>query len=93
MTIGVDANAEEVAGHCQSCEALQASLECVSRMRESIARRPANACLGKSENLKATYALPFVHDNCFRVHQMLRVTSCMQARVADQDWGAVDLVV
>ena len=44
------------------------------------------------ENLKYAVALHFVHYNFCRIHQTLRVTPAMEAKVADHVWEIGELV-
>ena len=57
-------------------------------MRMSMRRftRLTNAFSKKAENLRHAVALHFMHYNFARVHQTLRVTPAMEAKVADHIW-------
>jgi hypothetical protein len=54
--------------------------------------RLTNAFSKKWENLKAALALHFVYYNFCRVHQTLRVTPAMEARLSDHVWGLEELL-
>jgi len=56
------------------------------RMQMRRFTRLTNGYSKKLENLKAAVALHFFHYNFMRIHQTLRVTPAMQARVANQIW-------
>jgi transposase InsO family protein len=48
--------------------------------------------LGKRwENLRAALALGFDHYNFCRIHQTIRVTSAMEARITDHFWDLAEL--
>jgi len=63
-------------------------------MRMSMRRftRLTNAFTKKIENHVATLAIFYMHYNFVRIHQTLRVTPAMAARVTDQLWEIKDLV-
>jgi len=54
--------------------------------------RLTNAFSKKVENHAATVALHFTYYNFCRVHQILRVTPAMQARLADRVWSIEDVI-
>src|SRR5207302_5626243 len=54
--------------------------------------RLTNAFSKKLENLKAAIALHFAYYNFCRVHQTLRVTPCMEAKVTDHVWSIAELI-
>jgi IS1 family transposase len=54
--------------------------------------RLTNAFSKKVENLKAAVALHFVHYNFCRIHQTIRVTPAMEARVTDHVWEIAEIV-
>ncbi|MGD0625063.1 MAG: IS1 family transposase [Thermodesulfobacteriota bacterium] len=54
--------------------------------------RLTNAFSKKVENLGHAVALHFMYYNFCRVHQTLRVTPAMEARVTDHVWGIEDLL-
>ena len=49
--------------------------------------RLANAFSKKLDNLKAACFLHFFYYNFIRVHQTLRVTHCMEAKVTNHIWN------
>jgi IS1 family transposase len=63
-------------------------------MRMSMRRftRLTNAFSKKLENHEHAIALHFMHYNFCRVHQTLRVTPAMEARVADHIWSVEEVV-
>jgi len=63
-------------------------------MRMSMRRftRLTNAFSKKVENLQATVALHFAHDNFVRIHSSLCVTPAMAAGVSDRLWSLDELV-
>jgi len=63
-------------------------------MRMSMRRfaRLTNAFSKKVENHMASIALHFAHYNFCRVHQTLRVTPAMEARLTDHVWTLEELV-
>jgi IS1 family transposase len=63
-------------------------------MRMSMRRftRLTNAFSKKFENLVAAIALHFAYYNFCRVHQTLRVTPCMEAKVTDHIWSISELL-
>ncbi|MBI3077678.1 MAG: IS1 family transposase, partial [Deltaproteobacteria bacterium] len=63
-------------------------------MRMSMRRftRLTNAFSKKVENLKATVALHFMYYNFARIHQTLRVTPAMEARVSDHVWSIEEII-
>jgi hypothetical protein len=63
-------------------------------MRMSIRRltRLTNAFSKKLDNLKAACALHFAYYNFYRIHKSLRVTSCMQAGLANHIWTLRELL-
>jgi len=63
-------------------------------MRMSMRRftRLTNAFSKKVENHAAAVALHFMHYNFCRIHQTLRVTPAMEAKVADHVWTIEELV-
>jgi len=63
-------------------------------MRMSMRRftRLTNAFTKKIENHVATLAIFYMHYNFVRIHQTLRVTPAMAARVTDRLWEIKDLV-
>jgi hypothetical protein len=54
--------------------------------------RLTNAFSKKMENRAAMAALYFMHYNCARVHQTLRVTPAMEAGIADHVWAIEEVV-
>ncbi len=54
--------------------------------------RLTNGLSKKVENLKATVALHFAHYNFVRLHRTLRVTTAMEAGVADRLWTLQEIV-
>jgi IS1 family transposase len=54
--------------------------------------RPTNGFSKKVENLSYAVALHFTHYNLCRIHQSLRVTPAMEAKVADHVWELSELV-
>ena len=60
----------------------------LSRLRFT---RLTNAFSKKVENHEGAIALHFMHDDC-RVHQTLRVTRAMEARLTDHNWSLEELV-
>ena len=63
-------------------------------MRMSMRRftRLTNAFSKKLENLGHAVALHFMHYNFCRIHNSLRVTPAMEAKVADRVWEVSDIV-
>ena len=63
-------------------------------MRMSMRRftRLTNAFSKKLENHKAAVALHFFHYNFMRIHQTLRVTPAMEARITNRLWNWSDLL-
>jgi IS1 family transposase len=63
-------------------------------MRMSMRRytRLTNAFSKKLENLKAATALYFFHYNFMRIHQTLRVTPAMEAKITHRLWNWNDLL-
>jgi hypothetical protein len=54
--------------------------------------RLTNAFSKKLANLKAALALHFAYYNFCRIHQTLRVTPAMAARVTDRVWELQELL-
>jgi hypothetical protein len=54
--------------------------------------RLTNAFSKKIENLEHAVALHFMYYNFCRVHQTLRVTPAMEAKVADHVWTIEEVV-
>ena len=54
--------------------------------------RLTNAFSKKVENLACAVALHFMHYNFCRVHQTLRVTPAMEAKVTDHVWGIEEII-
>ena len=54
--------------------------------------RLTNAFSKKWENLNAAYALWFAFYNFCRVHQTLRVTPAMEARITDHVWSISEIL-
>jgi len=54
--------------------------------------RLTNAFSKRVSNHAAAVALHFTHDNFCRIHQTLRVTSAMEAGIADHVWEVEELV-
>ena len=54
--------------------------------------RLTNAFSKKVENLSCAVALHFMYYNFCRVHQTLRVTPAMEAKVTDHIWGIEDII-
>ena len=54
--------------------------------------RLTNAFSKKLENLKAALSLHFAHYNFMRIHQTLRVTPAMEAKITDHVWNWNELV-
>lgn len=63
-------------------------------MRMSMRRftRLTNGFSKKVENLEAAVALYFMHYNFARIHQTLRVTPAMEAKVSDHVWSLEEIV-
>ena len=63
-------------------------------MRMSMRRftRLTNAFSKKMENLEAAVALHFMYYNFGRVHQTLRVTTAMEAGIADHVWTLEEII-
>ncbi len=63
-------------------------------MRMSMRRftRLTNAFSKKIENLEHAVALHFMYYNFCRVHQTLRVTPAMEAKVADHVWTIEEIL-
>jgi hypothetical protein len=53
--------------------------------------RLTNAFSKKIENQGHAVALHFMHYNFARIHQTLRVTPAMEARIADHVWSLEEL--
>ncbi|MFQ5798872.1 MAG: hypothetical protein ACE5H0_09290 [Bacteroidota bacterium] len=51
-----------------------------------------NAFSKKLDNLKAALALHFFHYNFMRIHQSLRVTPAMEAKITNNLWTWQDLL-
>jgi len=47
----------------------------------------------KAANLRAAAALHFAYYNFCRVHQSLRVTPCMEAKITDHVWSIQELLI
>jgi IS1 family transposase len=62
------------------------------RMRMRRFTRLTNAFSKKIENLEHAVALHFMHYNFVRIHQTLRVTPAMKAKVADHLWTIEEVV-
>jgi IS1 family transposase len=62
------------------------------RMQMRRFTRLTNAFSKKLENLKAAVALHFYHYNFIRIHQTLRVTPAMEARITNRLWTWEDLL-
>ena len=62
------------------------------RMQMRRFTRLTNAFSKKIENLAHNLALHYMHYNSCRVHQTLRVTPAMQAKIADHVWEIEELV-
>lgn len=62
------------------------------RMQMRRFTRLTNAHSKKIENLGHALALHFVHYNFCRIHQTLRVTPAMEARIADHVWSIEEIV-
>ena len=54
--------------------------------------RLTNAFSKKIENHEAAIALHYMHDNFARVHQTLRVTPAMEAKLTDHVWSTEELI-
>lgn len=84
--------------HCGWPERKHVSTSYVERqnltMRMQMRRftRLTNAFSKKIENLAHNLAIHYMHYNFCRVHQTLRVTPAMQAKIADHVWEIEDLV-
>ena len=84
--------------HCGWPERKHVSTSYVERqnltMRMQMRRftRLTNAFSKKIENLAHNIALHYMHYNFCRVHQTLRVTPAMQAKIADHVWEIEELV-
>jgi hypothetical protein len=63
-------------------------------MRMSMRRftRLTNAFSKKIENLRHAVALNYMHYNFCRIHQSLRVTPAMEAKLTDHVWSLEELV-
>lgn len=62
------------------------------RMQMRRFTRLTNAFSKKLENLKAAIALHFFHYNFIRIHQSLRVTPAMEAKITNRLWSWNDLL-
>jgi len=62
------------------------------RMQMRRFTRLTNAFSKKLENLKAAIALHFFHYNFIRIHQSLRVTPAMEAKITKRLWSWNDLL-
>jgi hypothetical protein len=62
------------------------------RMQMRRLTRLTNAFSKKWENLNAALALHFAYYNFCRVHKSLRVTSAMEAGIADHVWTIAELL-
>jgi IS1 family transposase len=62
------------------------------RMQMRRFTRLTNAFSKKLDNLKAAVALHFYHYNFMRIHQTLRVTPAMEARITNRLWSWNDLL-
>ena len=62
------------------------------RMQMRRFKRLTNAFSKKLVNLEAALALHFYHYNFMRIHQSLRVTPAMEARVTTKHWSWEDLL-
>lgn len=64
-------------------------------MRMSMRRftRLTNAFSKKVDNLSHAVALHFMYYNFFRIHQTLRVTPAMEAKVTDRLWEIEDIIL
>jgi IS1 family transposase len=62
------------------------------RMQMRRFTRLTNAFSKKLDNLKAAVALHFFHYNFIRIHQTLRVTPAMEARITNRLWTWEDLL-
>ncbi len=54
--------------------------------------RLTNAFSKKIENHIAAIAIHYMHYNFCRIHQTLRVTPAMQARVSDHLWSIEEMI-
>ncbi len=70
-----------------TCRCLLASRGCHQRVS-----RLTNGFSKKVENMSAAVALHFMYYNFCRIHQTLRVTPAMEAKVTDRLWDVQDLV-
>ena len=61
------------------------------RMQMRRFTRLTNAFSKKIENMRAAVALHFMHYNCARSHQTLRVTPAMEAGIADHFWTVEEI--
>ncbi len=63
-------------------------------MRMSMRRftRLTNAFSKKLENLEHAVALHYMHYNFCRIHQTLRVTPAMEARISDHVWDLDEII-
>jgi hypothetical protein len=73
----------------KACEEYQGRT-CRMQMRRFT--RLTNALSKKIDNLAADVALHFMHYNCCRVHQTLRVMPPMEAGLADHVWSIEEIV-
>lgn len=62
------------------------------RMQMRRFTRLTNAFSKKIDNLGYAVALHFMHYNCCRVHQTLRVTPAMEAGIADHVWTIAEVI-
>ncbi len=62
------------------------------RMKMRRMTRLTNAFSKKIEGLENAVALHFMHYNFCRVHQTLRVTPAMAARIADHVWSIEEVL-
>lgn len=62
------------------------------RMQMRRFTRLTNAFSKKFENLQAALALHFYHYNFMRIHQTLRVTPAMEAKITNRVWDWMDLL-
>jgi len=62
------------------------------RMQMRRFTRLTNSFSKKIENLKAALSLHFAHYNFMRIHQTLRVTPAMEAKITDHIWQWEELL-
>jgi IS1 family transposase len=90
----IDVTKVLVAGHPKKSKVSTSHVErqnLTIRMQMRRFTRLTNAFSKKLENLNAAVALHFYHYNFMRIHQTLRVTPAMEARVTNHIWDWTEL--